>query len=610
MPSRLFTQHFLTHGIRVTTARRAQTPALAALRASALSLLLVLTLIAAACDVPDETSLTESPAPTTATIHTPTPAVIDVHRDDFGRRPTPSPDRAVLEVLYHATDGEKWTNNTNWLSDAPPGSWHGVTTDSTGRVTHLRLDHNQLRGPIPPELGRLADLEWLDLHQNQLRGTIPLELSRLSNLHTLWLGGNQLAGKIPRELGNLSQLTYLGLDENQLTGAIPAELGNLSSLRSLGLVDNLLSGEIPSWIGSLRNLEALGLAENRLRGSIPTAVAHLAHLNWLTLSDNQLQGTIPPELGNLPHLTIMYIGGSNHFTGCVPEALGAVPVGDVAALGLPYCDLSGRVPTEAGPKPAKAPAAALATDRAALVALYHATDGANWITDTHWLSNAPLGEWHGVTTDATGRVVQLRLPDNHLAGQIPSELGRLEKLALLALGSNQLRGAIPPELGNLSNLRVLTLNKNQLNRTIPPELGRLGSLRWLDLYRNHLSGAIPSELGQLTNLEALDLTENQLTGSIPAEIGWLTKLESLLLHDNQLTGAIPPELGNLTQLGVLELHNNRLSGAVPIQLRGLSRLHLVSLGENDDLTGCVPEAWRTVPHSDIPELGLPFCATI
>ena len=40
-----------------------------------------------------------------------------------------------------------------------------------------------------------------------------------------------------------------------------------------------------------------------------------------------------------------------------------------------------------------------ATDRAALVALYNATGGANWGNNGKWLSNAPMGEWHGVTVD-------------------------------------------------------------------------------------------------------------------------------------------------------------------------------------------------------------------
>ena len=48
-------------------------------------------------------------------------------------------------------------------------------------------------------------------------------------------------------------------------------------------------------------------------------------------------------------------------------------------------------------------------DRAALVALYAATDGANWDDNTGWLSDAPLSEWHGVTTDTDGRVTELDL---------------------------------------------------------------------------------------------------------------------------------------------------------------------------------------------------------
>ncbi|MCY4578995.1 MAG: PPC domain-containing protein [Chloroflexi bacterium] len=37
-------------------------------------------------------------------------------------------------------------------------------------------------------------------------------------------------------------------------------------------------------------------------------------------------------------------------------------------------------------------------DRAALVALYNSTVGANWSRKDNWLSNRPLGEWDGVIT--------------------------------------------------------------------------------------------------------------------------------------------------------------------------------------------------------------------
>ena len=65
------------------------------------------------------------------------------------------------------------------------------------------------------------------------------------------------------------------------------------------------------------------------------------------------------------------------------------------------------------------------TDRAALVALYNATDGPNWIDNTNWLSEAPLGEWYGVETDPSGRVVELVLRgrwDDDTQAEVPHGL--------------------------------------------------------------------------------------------------------------------------------------------------------------------------------------------
>lgn len=610
MLGRFFNRHRLTLGIRAAPERRSGAPAYPALRASALSLIVVFTLMAAACDAPDEASLAEDTAPVLPPAQMPTrapaPGQIEVHRDTT-RPPTSSPDRAVLVTFYHATDGPNWTNNTNWLSDAPLDTWHGVTTDHEGYVRHLQLGRNQLGGTIPPEIGRLARLEYLDLHVNQLSGTIPSELSRLSGLYVLWLGGNLLSGEIPPWLGQLSRLTYLSLDTNQLRGEIPVQLANLANLTYLILEKNQLSGRIPPSLGRLLNLERLSLHENHLHGAIPPELGGLPRLASLSLHDNQLRGAIPPELRNLSRLDVLSLGGSNHLTGCVPEELGAVPVGDIAALNLPYCDLNGRVPVSPGPTPTRAPAAALVADRAALVALYQATGGANWTSRDSWLSEAPIGEWHGVSTGPGGRVVELRLQDNRLAGEIPPEVGNLSSLELLALGGNQLRGPIPAELGNLTKLRVLSLHRNQLSQTIPAGLGGLTQLRWLDLYDNQLSGSIPPELGRLANLESLSLSENQLGGTIPSELGQLSRLESLGLDDNRLSGSIPAQLGNLPRLGILALDYNQLSGALPIELGRLSDLQHLWLAGSNRLTGCIAPALRTAKHHDLDNLKLPSC---
>ena len=48
------------------------------------------------------------------------------------------------------------------------------------------------------------------------------------------------------------------------------------------------------------------------------------------------------------------------------------------------------------------------SDRAVLVTLYNATDGPNWVNSENWLTDAPLGDWYGVDTDDSERVVCLR----------------------------------------------------------------------------------------------------------------------------------------------------------------------------------------------------------
>ncbi len=293
--------------------------------------------------------------------------------------------------------------------------------------------------------------------------------------------------------------------------------------------------------------------------------------------------------------------------------------------------------------------------RDALVALYRATDGDNWISNRNWLSDEPLDDWYGVTADDDGRVTELDLSQNQLSGEIPPEIGRLTdlvdldlfgnqlrgeippeigslanmtRLALwanrltgqippefgnlaslewVALGINELSGEIPPEIGNLSNLAEADFTLNQLSGPIPPELGNLTNLTWLVFWSNELSGEIPPELGNLTNLTQLDFDFNRLSGEIPPELGNLTNLEQLYLRVNRLSGEIPPELGNLTNLTVLGLEENRLTGDIPAEMANLTNLRWMRVAAGNEFTGCVPAVWQDVPDNDIDELDLPVC---
>ena len=411
-------------------------------------------------------------------------------------------DRKTLTALYHATNGDEWTNNDNWLSTAPLGAWHGITTNFAGEVTGIQLKENNLRGPIPAELYRLSALERLELPWNELTGNIPPELGLLTNLHFLWLASNELTGNIPPELGLLANLNLLWLEGNRLTGVIPSEFGQLTSLRSLRIGSTELTGVLPPELGQLTSLGTISLLNNKLYGNIPPELGQLFNLEYLELDGNEFTGTIPHELGQLTKLVRLGLTG-NQLTGDIPLEL--TQLTDLTSLSLSSNRLTGNIPPE-------------------LARLTNLED--------------------------------LSLSKNGLTGNIPPELGQLTYLESLALRQNALTGNIPPELAQLTNLDYLSLSKNGLTGNIPPELGQLSKLRELRLGQNRLTGNIPPELGQLGSLAVLALDDNRLTGGIPDELGRLTNLIWLWLEQNPgLKGPLPESFTGLTSITWLTLYN-------------------------------------------------------
>lgn len=416
-------------------------------------------------------------------------------------------DSLALVALYNATDGDNWTDNSNWLI-GPVCDWFGITVTGN-RVTQIILGDidnnppqigNNLTGTIPAELGNLDSLQYISLAGNQLTGNIPPELGNLTNLEFLILFSNQLTGSIPPELGSMSSLIWLYVDDNQLTGSIPPELGNLSNLEILSVYDNQLSGSIPSGLGSISGLEDLWIHQNQLSGTIPPELGNLTALQSLLANNNQLTGTIPPELGNLNNLLFLRLN-VNALTGAIPPEIGDIT--NLETLALFSNQLSGPIPPEIGN-----------------------------------LSDLSI----------------LSLQLNQLTGAIPDEMGNLTTLEFLYLFNNNLSDTIPSSLGNLTSLQTLQLQSNQLSGDIPSELGNLINLESLILFGNDLTGSIPPSVGNLDNLRLLYLNNNLLEGAVPSTFTSLTLLDSLFIGENNLT-----DLPDLSTLPIVRLsvQNNR-----------------------------------------------------
>ena len=332
-------------------------------------------------------------------------------------------DSLALVAIYDATDGDNWTDNTNWKSQEPVREWDRVTVRN-GAVTGLDLSDNNLTGEIPSEIGDLTSLETLELGGN-LTGAIPAEIGKLTRLEELSLGNN-FTGAIPAEIGNLTNLRWLSLS-GKLTGAIPTEIGKLTRLEELWLEDNKLTGAIPAEIGNLISLTNLQLHSNELTGAIPTEIGNLTNLLALDLSQNDLSGDIPAEIGNLTRLRSLGLW-NNDLSGAIPAEIGKLT--NLLGLSLNSNSLTGAIPAEIGKMTS---------------------------------------------------LQRLSLYDNSLSGAMPAEIGKLTSLEKLWLSNNQLSGDIPAEIANLTSLDWLDLNSNtELTGELPAGL-RLLPVTVLDI---------------------------------------------------------------------------------------------------------------------------------
>ncbi|KAK4792137.1 hypothetical protein SAY86_022572 [Trapa natans] len=113
-------------------------------------------------------------------------------------------------------------------------------------LTKLSVCHFSIRC-LPPEIGCLNKLEYLDLSFNKMK-SLPNEITSLSSLISLKVSHNKLM-ELPCDLPSLQRLESLDLSNNRLTSLGSLEFGTMPSLRSINLQFNrLLYCQVPSSI--------------------------------------------------------------------------------------------------------------------------------------------------------------------------------------------------------------------------------------------------------------------------------------------------------------------------------------------------------------------------
>ena len=252
-------------------------------------------------------------------------------------------------------------------------------------------------------------------------------------------------------------------------------------------------------------------------------------------------------------------------------------------------------------------------ERSALIALYKATGGSKWKNKSNWCSDNPVSEWYGISTDGAGRVVEIDLNQNNLAGKIPADLFSLSKLTKINLEYNNLTGEIPNEVGNATELTELHLQHNGLSGALPKSLYSMKKLSVIELWSNQLSDELSEKFWDMPELTQLALDDNKITGSLTPAVKKAIKMQWLGLGSNLLKGSIPEEIAELKDLRYFSLENhpisngaitetaNEISGPIPSNLDKLQKLELF-LVENNNLEGNIPVCFAKMPKLTALEL--------
>ena len=222
-----------------------------------------------------------------------------------------------------------------------------------------------------------------------------------------------------------------------------------------------------------------------------------------------------------------------------------------------------------------------------LVALFNSTDGTNWINNDNWMTNTPLDTWEGVYTNDNFDVTVLNLKNNNLNGELPTQIGNVNKLTYVDLSTNDLRGQLPDELGKIEPLIRLYLQNNKLEGELPLTFSQLVNLQSLYLYFNNITGVMPLEYEELKQLRYLDIGHLSLCGSIPEFIGTLSELTLLSVVGNHLSGCLHENIGSLSNLRTLNIGFNNIHGMIPRECRLLTNLYKLDLA-NNTLQGVMP----------------------
>ncbi|XP_060667263.1 probable leucine-rich repeat receptor-like protein kinase At1g35710 [Ziziphus jujuba] len=426
---------------------------------------------------------------------------------------------------------------------------------------------------------QIKRLVYLDLNSNYLYGPLPDKIASLASLENLDFSLSSIEGQLSKKLGNLCNLQSLKLSQNKITGEITNVFDTLSTFsrsnsETLNLGYNELTGNLPNSLGYLKSLRYLQMPYHLFQGSLPRSNGNLSALEQISLSNNKLTGILK-SLGHLSKLTVLDIS-ENMWEGVITET----HLANLSSLKELTMDKA-------------SPNISLVFDISS-----------DWIPPfkvTYLLSKssrvgARFPTWLKNQSDLSYVLDRLDIAYNQLSGGVPNSF-RFNKESIAKFGplplwssnvtklylrDNQFSGPIPPNMGEVMPLLTdLDASYNSLSGSIALSTGNITGLMNLVIFNNELSGQTSNIWENKQFIYIVDMSNNNISGTIPT-MGYLSFLGFLIYR--KASSLDRRELHNLL---ILHLRSNSFSGNIPHQFCGLSKLHMVDLSHNH-LTGHIP----------------------
>lgn len=340
-----------------------------------------------------------------------------------------------------------------------------------GHISALRFFGLNIGGVLPPEIGLLQHLKFLEL-SNTFITSLGSGFCSLTSLEILRITASKSLTVLPNCFNNMPNLRRIDLAttsisvfppsllqagvnwlyvQNNLITYMPPQLSTLTGITYLDLSYNLISQPFIS-VSGWNKLIWYNIGNNYFSGSIPVGTFdNMPSLVWCSMSTNRLTGAMPNFAGTINLINIDI--SNNAFSGMFPTT---------------WSSFVSLIQIQASNNQITSPAIGINPSIFQIPTLQYCI-----LSGNNLINNFIGGDIIGfvitlVFTGTTSKVQTLDISYNQLYGTMSTAqaLAQLPSLSILKLNNNNLTGAIASDLF-AKGIPNIDLSNNQLSGNIP-----------------------------------------------------------------------------------------------------------------------------------------------